>query len=79
MSLSRFAGGTARAVPPLGSCKAERAKRVVRAIGRHWIWKSAVAGLCGSIAHSLLMYFKFRSGLLPTFQPYDNLQAALSE
>ena len=48
-------------------------------MGRHWIWKSAVAGLCGSIAHSLLMYFKFRSGLLPTFQPYDNLQAALSE
>jgi hypothetical protein len=46
---------------------------------RHWVWKSALAGLCGSIAHSLLMYFKFRSGLLPTFQPYDNLQMALSD
>lgn len=48
-------------------------------MGKHWLWKSAVAGLCGSIAHSLLMYFKFRSGLLPTFQPYDSLQTALSD
>ena len=45
---------------------------------KHWIWKSAIAGLCGSIAHSLLMYFKLRSGLLPTFQPYANLQTVLS-
>jgi hypothetical protein len=44
----------------------------------HWIWKSAIAGLCGSIAHSLLMYFKSRSGLLPSFEPYHSLQIALS-
>ena len=42
------------------------------------IWKPIVAGLCGSIAHSLLMYFKSRGGLLPSFQPYQNLQATLS-
>ena len=46
---------------------------------RGGIWKAVVAGLCGSIAHSLLMYFKSRSGLLPTFQPYDSLQNTLSE
>lgn len=43
-----------------------------------WLWKAVAAGLCGSIAHSSLMYFKFRSGLLPTFQPYESLQLALS-
>ena len=42
-----------------------------------WIWKTAVAGLCGSAAHSLLMYLKFRLGLLPSFQPYESLQLAL--
>jgi hypothetical protein len=45
----------------------------------HWIWKSAIAGLCGSIAHSLLMYFKSRSGLLPAFDPYNSLQIALGK
>lgn len=43
------------------------------------IWKAAVAGFCGSIAHSLLMYFKSRVGLLPSFQPYDSLQTTLSQ
>jgi len=42
------------------------------------IWKAIVAGLCGSIAHSLLMYLKSRTGLLPSFQPYHNLQMMLS-
>ena len=42
-----------------------------------WMWKAAVAGLCGSAAHSLLMYLKFRLGLLPAFQPYESLQLAL--
>jgi hypothetical protein len=42
-----------------------------------WLWKIAVAGLCGSAAHSLLMYLKFRLGLLPSFQPYESLQLAL--
>jgi hypothetical protein len=43
----------------------------------HWIWKAAAAGLCGSVAHSLLMYLKSRLGLLPSFQPYESLQLAL--
>lgn len=43
-----------------------------------WIWKSVVAGLSGTIAHSLLMYFKARSGVLPAFQPYQSFQVALS-
>lgn len=42
------------------------------------IWKSIVAGVSGSIAHSLLMYVKSRVGLLPSFQPYDNFQATIS-
>src|SRR5688572_21622514 len=42
------------------------------------IWKAAAAGLCGSIAHALLMYLKSWAGLLPTFQPYDSLQTTLS-
>jgi hypothetical protein len=43
----------------------------------HWIWKAAIAGFCGSAAHTLLMYVKSRTGLLPAFQPYESLQAAL--
>jgi hypothetical protein len=43
----------------------------------HWIWKAAIAGFCGSAVHTLLMYLKSRTGLLPAFQPYENLQAAL--
>src|SRR6185295_8119135 len=42
-----------------------------------WAWKSAVSGLCGSAAHGALMYFKARAGILPSFQPYENFQAAL--
>jgi hypothetical protein len=42
------------------------------------IWKAVVAGICGSIAHSLLMYFKSWAGLLPSFQPYESLQMTLS-
>ncbi|MBR0764428.1 hypothetical protein JQ613_29400 [Bradyrhizobium japonicum] len=41
--------------------------------------KAAVAGLCGSLAHSLLMYLKTRTGFLPSFQPYESLQRALGE
>ena len=45
---------------------------------RDRIWKAVVAGLCGSIVHSLLMYFKSWAGLLPSFQPYESLQTTLS-
>jgi hypothetical protein len=42
------------------------------------IWKSVVAGLCGTLAHFLLMYLKSRAGLLPSFHPYQDLQTTLS-
>ena len=45
---------------------------------RRWVWKTLLAGLCGMIAHWLLMYFKSRSGLLPTFNPYAILQVNLT-
>jgi len=45
---------------------------------RGWIWKTAIAGLCGSLTHTLLMYAKARFGILETFQPYQSLQIALS-
>ena len=41
-----------------------------------WIWKSAISSLCGSIASTLLMYFKARAGILPSFQPSENFQQA---
>ncbi|HYK23142.1 MAG TPA: DUF6789 family protein [Candidatus Acidoferrum sp.] len=43
-----------------------------------WIWKPFVAGLCGTVVHFLFMYFKTRTGLLPSFQPYQSFQTALS-
>jgi hypothetical protein len=42
------------------------------------IWKPVVAGLCGTLAHFVLMYIKSRAGLLSSFHPYQNLQATLS-
>ncbi len=44
-----------------------------------WIWKSLFAGLSGTIVHALFMYFKSRTGLLPSFQPYQSFQVALSQ
>jgi hypothetical protein len=41
------------------------------------IWRSLAAGLCGSAAHFTLMFLKARAGLLPSFQPYEDLQHAL--
>src|SRR5689334_22667818 len=41
-----------------------------------WIWKSAIAGLSGSVASTALMYFKARAGILPSFQPYETFQIA---
>ncbi len=45
---------------------------------RGWLWKVPVAGLCGSITHTLLMLFKTKLGILDAFQPYQSLQMALS-
>ena len=47
-------------------------------MGRHWILKSVAAGLFGTAAHAALMFLKSRTGLLPSFQPYESLQNALS-
>ena len=47
-------------------------------IARGWVWKSIIAGLAGTTVHALFMYFKARSGLLPSFQPYQSFQIALS-
>ena len=43
------------------------------------IWRPMVAGLCGSTAHSGLMFLKSRMGWLPSFHPYEDLQEVLSE
>jgi hypothetical protein len=43
-----------------------------------WVWKSLIAGLCGVIAHTLLIYLKVHAGWLPSFQPYGALQKTLS-
>jgi len=42
------------------------------------VWKSIAAGLCGSLAHSGLMAFKSWAHILPSFQPYRDLQALLA-
>jgi hypothetical protein len=42
------------------------------------IWRSLAAGLCGSAAHSGLMFLKSRMAWLPAFHPYEDLQQALS-
>jgi hypothetical protein len=43
-----------------------------------WIRRSIIAGSAGSLVHFLFMYFKSRLGLLPSFQPYQSFQIALS-
>ena len=42
------------------------------------IRNSILAGFCGTLAHTLLMLLKTKIGLLPAFQPYDDLQRGLS-
>lgn len=43
------------------------------------IWRSLAAGLCGSAAHSGLMFLKSWQGWLPAFHPYEDLQQAIGE
>ena len=47
-------------------------------MGADRIWKSLATGLCGSAAHSGLMFLKSWMGWLPSFHPYEDIQAALS-
>ena len=42
------------------------------------IWKPIAAGLCGSAAHTALMTLKSWANLLPSFQPYNDLQTMLT-
>lgn len=58
--------------------RSARGGAAIAPLTAHWLWKAVVAGFCGSVAHTLLMYLKSRIGLLPSFQPYETLQAALS-
>ena len=41
-------------------------------------WKTIAAGLCGSAAHTALMALKSRAHILPTFEPYNDLQLLLA-
>jgi hypothetical protein len=45
---------------------------------KRWVWKAAIAGLCGNLTHTLLMLGKAKLGILESFQPYQSLQIALS-
>jgi hypothetical protein len=47
-------------------------------MGNNRIWKSLAAGLCGSAAHTGLMFLKSWMGWLPSFHPYEDLQQILS-
>jgi len=47
-------------------------------MAKHSIWKSIAAGLCGTAAHSALMFLKSWTGALPSFQPYESLQNIFS-
>jgi hypothetical protein len=47
-------------------------------MAKDWVWKAAVAGFCGSITHTILMFTKVRLGILEPFQPYHSLQVALT-
>jgi len=42
------------------------------------LWKSVAAGLCGSLAHSALMALKSRAHILPSFEPYEDLQSLMT-
>jgi hypothetical protein len=57
---------------------ARTALDAINPMGASGIWKSLAAGLCGSAAHSGLMFSKSWMGLLPSFHPYEDLQQMLS-
>jgi hypothetical protein len=58
---------------------AQEAQDGISATTVAWVWKPVIAELCGTAAHYSLMYFKARTGLMLSSQPYQALQAALSE
>lgn len=50
----------------------------IRMMDVNRVGRALVAGLCGSAAHSCLMFLKSSTGFLPSFQPYADLQRLLS-
>src|SRR6516162_3327781 len=44
-----------------------------------WIWKPLFAGFSGTLVHFFFMYLKSRTGLLPSFHPYQSFQHSLSQ
>ena len=42
------------------------------------LWRPVAAGLCGSVAHNILMALKSWAQWLPGFEPYQDLQATLT-
>lgn len=56
----------------------EMVAKAMKPMAVNGIWKSLAAGLCGSAAHSGLMFLKSWMGWLPAFHPYEDLQQALS-
>jgi hypothetical protein len=59
------------------SCEGRRKPRALLWFLPTTIRKAAIAGLCGSVTHSLLMFAKAELGILDSFQPYQSLQMAL--
>jgi hypothetical protein len=45
---------------------------------KSWITRSIVAGAAATVVHFLFMYSKSRLGVLPSLQPYESFQMALS-
>jgi hypothetical protein len=56
----------------------EMVAKAMKPMTANGIWKSMAAGLCGSAAHSGLMFLKSWMGWLPAFHPYEDLQQMLS-
>lgn len=63
---------------PLQQLLVERGVQVAAILRKRKTARSLVAGLCGSLAHSVLMYLKSILGLLPQFQRYEYLQRLMS-
>jgi hypothetical protein len=72
------------ALPEVGRYRAVRkvAPQLRKLLGflraKGWFRRAAIAGLCGSLTHTLLMLGKAKLGILESFQPYQSLQIALS-
>ena len=74
-------GGSPAAAKPdvvFGKAAVQFRKLLGLLTAKRWVWRAAIAGLCGSLTHTLLMLGKAKLGILESFQPYQSLQIALS-